>query len=89
VKLGPEKYHKSLSVSLSIPCNDATDSVFEGGVFRPIGDVTLPEKARVEFEPRLLGSEEADPMLKVFEILSESFDSGQGDLAARHNEHQP
>ena len=64
-------------------------AVYEGGVFRPLGEVALPEKARVEFEPRLLKSGEADSMLKVFEILSESFDSGRGDLAARHNEHQP
>ncbi|MBU4272995.1 MAG: antitoxin family protein [Planctomycetes bacterium] len=64
-------------------------AVYEDGVFRPIGDVALPDRARVEFEPRLLEPQQTDAMRKVFEILSESFDSGQGDLAARHNEHQP
>jgi predicted DNA-binding antitoxin AbrB/MazE fold protein len=64
-------------------------AVYEGGVFRPLGEVTLPEGARVEFEPRLLKSGEAEPMLEAFEILSRSFDTGRADLAARHNEHQP
>ncbi len=64
-------------------------AVYEDGVFRPIGEVALPDKTIVEFEPRLLQSEEADPMLEAFEILSRSYDTGQPDLAARHNEHQP
>lgn len=63
-------------------------AVFEDGVFRPIGEVTLPEKTTVEFEPRVLESRHATAMLEAFEILSHSFDSGQTDLAARHDEHQ-
>ena len=64
-------------------------AVFEDGVFRPIGQVALPEKSTVEFEPRLLESRQTTAMLEAFEILSRSFDSGQNDLAARHDEHQP
>jgi predicted DNA-binding antitoxin AbrB/MazE fold protein len=29
-------------------------AVFEDGVFRPIGQVALPEKSMVEFEPRVV-----------------------------------
>ena len=64
-------------------------AVYEGGVFRPIGDVALPEKARVEFEPRVIEPQQDNAMLEAFEILSHSYDTGQPDLAARHNEHQP
>jgi predicted DNA-binding antitoxin AbrB/MazE fold protein len=64
-------------------------AVFEEGVFRPIGEVALPENTTVEFEPRVLESRQTNAMLEAFEILSHSFDSGRADLAARHNEHQP
>jgi predicted DNA-binding antitoxin AbrB/MazE fold protein len=64
-------------------------AVYQDGVFRPIGVVVLPEKTTVEFEPRVLGQQQDNAMLEAFEILSHSFDSGQPDLAARHNEHQP
>jgi len=68
---------------------NTVQAVYEDGVFRPIGPVMLPEKTRVEFEPRVLDSQQSAAMLEAFEILSHSFDSGQTDLAARHNEHQP
>jgi predicted DNA-binding antitoxin AbrB/MazE fold protein len=64
-------------------------AVYEDGVFRPIGQVALPEKTTVEFEPRVVEVAQGDPMLEAFEILSHSYDTGQSDLAARHNEHQP
>jgi predicted DNA-binding antitoxin AbrB/MazE fold protein len=59
-------------------------AVFEDGVFRPIGNVALPEKTTVEFEPRVLEVPQSTAMLEAFEILSHSYDSGQADLAARH-----
>ena len=34
-------------------------AVFENGVFRPVESVDLPEKAEVEFEPRLVEKNEA------------------------------
>ena len=64
-------------------------AVFENGVFRPTGEVTLPEKTTVEFEPRVLQPSQNDAMLEAFEILSHAYDTGQTDLPARHAEHQP
>jgi predicted DNA-binding antitoxin AbrB/MazE fold protein len=64
-------------------------AVFEDGVFRPIGQVALPEKTTVEFEPRLVEPQQSAAMLEAFEILSHSYETGIPDLAARHNEHQP
>jgi predicted DNA-binding antitoxin AbrB/MazE fold protein len=64
-------------------------AVFEDGVFRPIGPVALPEKSTVEFEPRVVEFQQTDTMLEAFEILSHSYDTGQPDLAARHDEHRP
>ena len=65
-------------------------AVFEGGVFRPIVPVTLPEHSQVEFEPRLIEPPEIIPTLDdVYSILQQRFNSGEGDVAARHDEHQP
>lgn len=74
--------------------------VFEGGVFRPLVPIALPEHAQFDVEPRPVpsptsengeerqfGTEEG--MRKIYAILSERFDSGYTDTAARHNEHQP
>lgn len=36
-------------------------AVFENGVFRPVESVDLPEKAEVEFEPRLVAKIEGWP----------------------------
>ena len=62
---------------------NTVQTVYEDGVFRPIGKVTLPEKTTVEFEPRVLESQQSTAMLEVFEILSHSFDSGQPDSQHR------
>ena len=66
-------------------------AVFENGVFRPTGQVELPEKCEVEFEPRVVnGQTESTQALKaIYSTLSKRFDSGQSDVAARHDEHQP
>jgi predicted DNA-binding antitoxin AbrB/MazE fold protein len=66
-------------------------AVFERGVFRPLEAVGLPECPEVEFEPKVLsqgGSANPD-MTGILEVLSERYESGCSDLAARHNEHQP
>ena len=65
-------------------------AVFENGVFRPTQPVELPEHCQVEFEPRVLGPPD-DPghIARVREILSHRHNSGQHDVAERHNEHQP
>jgi predicted DNA-binding antitoxin AbrB/MazE fold protein len=65
-------------------------AIFENGIFRPTEAIQLPEKSVVEFEPRLIAASGADDHLdRVYVILSQSFDSEQSDLAARHDEHQP
>jgi predicted DNA-binding antitoxin AbrB/MazE fold protein len=66
-------------------------AVYENGVFRPTDHVDLPENAVVEFEPRLVDPKPTvDPSLAaVYEILSRSYETGETDVAARHNEHQP
>jgi len=36
-------------------------AIYENGVFRPIEPVKLPDKSRVEFDPKILGPDETDP----------------------------
>ncbi len=65
-------------------------ALYENGVFRPIGHVDLPDHCEVEFEPRLVRPAEAsDALSEVYAVLAERYDSGESDVAARHNEHQP
>lgn len=65
-------------------------AIFENGVFRPIDPVNLPEKCQVEFEVRVIPSEDqACGLESVYAILSQRFRSGETDVAQRHNEHQP
>jgi predicted DNA-binding antitoxin AbrB/MazE fold protein len=65
-------------------------AVFENGVFRPVEPVSLPERCEVEVEVRQVKEEPKVPTLDdVYAILSKRFNSGDSDVAARHNEHQP
>lgn len=66
-------------------------AVYEQGVFRPLESVDLPEQTEVEFEPRAVTSpkSEGEGLDAIYAILSERYESGQHDVAARHNEHQP
>lgn len=66
-------------------------AVFEQGVFRPLEKVELPENTEVEFELRTPGSSEpiTGGMAAIYAILSERYETGESDVAARHNEHQP
>jgi predicted DNA-binding antitoxin AbrB/MazE fold protein len=77
---------------------ETVQAIYENGVFRPIKPVDLPEQTVVEFEPRLAGvvpenASETPPLdehlSRIYAILSERYDSGESDTAARHNEHQP
>ena len=69
-------------------------AIYANGVFRPTDPIELPEHCEVEFEPRVVeqhvepSSEGAD-MSAVYDVLSERYASGESDVAARHNEHQP
>jgi predicted DNA-binding antitoxin AbrB/MazE fold protein len=65
-------------------------AVFENGVFRPVEPVNLPERCEVEVEVRQVKEESKVPSLDdVYAIMSKRFNSGDSDVAARHNEHQP
>lgn len=64
-------------------------AIYENGVFRPTEPVELPEGSTVEFEPRVPNAERIPTLDDLYEILSRRFDSGEHDVAARHNEHQP
>ena len=66
-------------------------AVFERGVFRPLEAVELPERSEVEFEPRPVRApvENGDNLSSIYAILSERYESGEPDIAARHNEHKP
>jgi predicted DNA-binding antitoxin AbrB/MazE fold protein len=64
-------------------------AIFENGVFRPVVPVRLPEHCEVEFEPRVVKERPKQNLQSIFAILDERYDTGEPDLAARHNEHQP
>ena len=66
-------------------------AVYESGVFRPLEAVELPERTEVEFEPRPVSQEQVrdDRLEGIYAILGERYASGERDLAARHDEHQP
>ena len=66
-------------------------AVYEHGVFRPLDTVELPEQTEVEFEPRPIANpaDRNDGLDGIYAILSERYQSGERDAAARHNEHQP
>lgn len=65
-------------------------AVYENGVSRPTEPLEMPEHSLVEFEPRPLDRLESEANLDaVYEILSRRYETGQEDLSARHDEHQP
>jgi predicted DNA-binding antitoxin AbrB/MazE fold protein len=65
-------------------------AIYEGGVFRPTEAVDLPDRCEVEVEVRRVQAQPEKPSLNaVYAILGKRFDSGDKDVAARHNEHQP
>jgi predicted DNA-binding antitoxin AbrB/MazE fold protein len=66
-------------------------AIYESGVFRPLESVELPERTEVEFEPRPVAQQEDRKGLldDIYATLGERYQSGEHDVAARHNEHQP
>jgi predicted DNA-binding antitoxin AbrB/MazE fold protein len=66
-------------------------AVYESGVFRPREKVELPERTEVEFEPRLVARPEGrnGQLDGIYAIWGERYQSGEPDVAARHDEHQP
>ena len=54
--------------------------------------ITLPEGTVVVFEPassQLDDEAKEAAQLRIFASLTRSYETGQTDLAERHNEHQP
>jgi len=65
-------------------------AVYENGVFRPTEPVDLPESSEVEVELRLVGPTPTGRRLDaIYTLLDARFESGEPDVAARHDEHQP
>ena len=66
-------------------------AIFAQGVFRPMERVDLPESCEVEFEPRTVESKPSAgaAFLDAYGVLGERYASGETEVAARHNEHQP
>jgi predicted DNA-binding antitoxin AbrB/MazE fold protein len=63
-------------------------AVYENGVFRPSEPIDLPESSEVEL--RVVPSSGAEERLNaIYRLLGEGFESGEVDVAARHDEHQP
>ncbi len=68
----------------------AFHAIYENGVFRPMQPVDLPDRCEVEVEIRTVKAEQQIPSLDdVYAILGRRHSSGEHDVAARHNEHQP
>jgi predicted DNA-binding antitoxin AbrB/MazE fold protein len=68
----------------------ALRAIYEHGVFRPLETVNLPESSEVLIEPRLVTRPlSATGRQRIYQILGQRFDSGESDIAARHDEHQP
>jgi predicted DNA-binding antitoxin AbrB/MazE fold protein len=65
-------------------------AVYENGVFRPTEKVDLPDRCEVEVEVhRVKEPPKSATLDDVYEILGRRHNSGEHDLAERHNEHQP
>jgi predicted DNA-binding antitoxin AbrB/MazE fold protein len=65
-------------------------AVYQSGLFHPMEPVELPEGCEVEFEPRLVSMERSESHRKrVHALLARSFETGEPDMAARHDEPLP
>jgi len=64
-------------------------AIFEHGVFRPTEPVNLPENSEVEFEIEVAVAVDESSIEDVYSVLGNRYDSGQDDVASRHDEHQP
>ena len=65
------------------------DAIYEDGVFRPIDPVVLPEKCRVRLTSEVVNGELGQDLDAIYAVMDLRFNSGEHDLASRHNEHQP
>lgn len=63
--------------------------IVDHDVIRLVTPLALPSGSEIEFEPRVVVSQSKSPPTEIFRLLDQRFNSGQHDIAARHNEHQP
>jgi hypothetical protein len=63
--------------------------IVDHDMIRLVTPLSLPQGAEIEFEPRVVGSEQSGPPTELYRLLDQRFNSGQHDIAERHNEHQP
>jgi predicted DNA-binding antitoxin AbrB/MazE fold protein len=64
-------------------------AIYEEGLFRPTEPVNLPEHSVVDSVPQSVHPlEDPGHIDRVAQILSRRGQSGQADIAARHDEHQ-
>ena len=70
---------------------DIIQAVFENGVFKPKSPVDLPNACEVELRVAVTPTSETrvDRLRAIYEVLSHRHETGESDLAARHDEHQP
>ena len=65
-------------------------AVYENGVFRPTERPDLPDGSEVEFEPRLLSPRTPeDHRARILHLLSQRIETGEPDMAERHDEPLP
>ncbi|MEX2308176.1 MAG: antitoxin family protein [Pirellulales bacterium] len=65
------------------------NAIYKNGVFRPLDPVDLPQGCTVQFELRFVNDDSDDGMDAIYEVMDRHYNSGEHDLAERHNEHQP
>lgn len=72
--------------------NQQYEAFFEDGVFKPVDAVSLTRgtKVVVSVQPQVSEPVQQDPVdAGILGILARRYNSGQSDVVARHNEHQP
>lgn len=68
---------------------ETIEAIYEHGVFRPLNPVTLPENSRVRVIPNIEAGELKQDLDAIYAVMAQRFNSGEHDVAERHNEHQP
>lgn len=63
-------------------------AVFEDGVFKPKGPVDLPDASEVELRIEVRAAPPRDHLKAIYGVLSRRHDTGEADLAARHEEYE-
>ncbi len=68
---------------------ESIEAIYEHGIFRPLGPVTLPENCRVRIIPPAEPAELTQDLDAIYAVMAQRFNSGEHNVAERHNEHQP